>query len=310
MTTHPASQNKIRRGFTLVELLIGMTVIAILAGLITVAASRAFVRAREFAIQLEMTQIEQALEQFQVEYGFYPPSFRDFTGPGDILPFLNRISPNHGEGDLTMWWSTVGSELATAANTDPSAPGSLAGSDLVFWLTGLSKNRQFPLTGGGEMQQFFEFRSDRLHASGTGNTANYYQPGRVQTPYVYRDAEAYIPSTPASSSDGAYVRSQFLDLSGTVRAPTTDDIVDANFHFDPTNNPNPNSITVEQSRTVFDRLYFNADSFQLITLGLDGMSGNTASPNSIGNVMSLGADNFVNFGKNGPARLDVVLFEQ
>ena len=68
MMTHLTRQSEQRNrfGFTLVELLVGMTVIAILAGLLTVAVGSAFVSAREFTVQQEMTQLESALEQFNL----------------------------------------------------------------------------------------------------------------------------------------------------------------------------------------------------------------------------------------------------
>lgn len=298
MTTHPASQNIFHRGFTLVELLIGMTVIAILVGLLTVAASGAFRTAREFAIKSEMTQIEQALEQFQIEYGFYPPSFRDIDSPADLLPFLNRIAPNHGEGNgstgsgLATWWTEAGQGLFESANHSPELvdPDLRPGSDLVFWLSQLSKNRQFPLTGGGERQVFFAFETSRLNFDNTtGNIANFAQPGRMPAPYLYRDAGTYLP-TPGNN-DGAY----------TVPGTTAEDLADA-----------------ETMPAVFNRIFPNSRTFQLVTFGLDGdlFAGAGAGPqnqirytnpndNPQGNNPPI-IDNIANFGGNGPARLDVI----
>ncbi len=318
MTTYPASHPvpAKRQGFTLVELLVGMTVIAILAGILSVAVSSAFTRARVFAIQTEMTQIEQALEQFEIEYGFYPPSFRDMTA-ARMAALLGRISPNHGEGNgsdggnLETWWTSTGTDLVTAANSDPSAVGSLAGSDLVFWLTQLSKNRQFPISDTvGERQKFFEFKTERLNFSPSGNIANYYQPGRVQTPYIYRDASTYLPSMPDmdNSNDGAYVRT----------GVTKQQVIDAAFHLDSTVSGTSSGLTVAGSKAIFDAIYFKPDSFQLITFGLDGLSGGpttcptpaNANPNTISNTCARGADNIVNFGGSGPMKLETVVVER
>ncbi len=127
-----------RRGFTLIELLVTISIIAILASLGTWGAMRAYIRAQEFRIEHENSQIAAALESFKTAYGTYPPN------PGtlnDFIPFLNRISPNHGEFAIVsgttrridIWWTNVGQYL----NAETS---------LAFWLSGIAKNKQFPLT--------------------------------------------------------------------------------------------------------------------------------------------------------------------
>ena len=293
-----------RPGFTLVELLIAMTVIAILAGLVTVAAARVLNTTREFAIKSEMTQLEQALEQFEIEYGFYPPSFRDIDAAADLLPFLNRIAPNHGEGNgsdglgLETWWDDTGQHLFGSANHSPEVPDPnlRPGSDLVFWLSGLSKNRQFPLSGGGERQVFFEFASDRLNFSNDPaivDVASYAQPGRRPSPYLYRDAGTYLPT--AGNNDGAY----------TFPGTTADNLMDA-----------------ETMPDVFNAIFPNPNTFQLITAGLDGDwfagDGAAAQPGPQNQIRYSGAaenpqannppiiDNIANFGPEGPSRLDVI----
>ena len=142
--------------FTLIELLIVITVIGILVGLLLPAINGAMTTARELAIRTEMTQVEQAIESFKTKYGFYPPSFEQFnktqandlTHPGlsAFVRYLNRVAPNHQESTtffpdingaprIVVWWNKVGIHL------DQS-------SSLMFWMNGLTKNQQFPLTGG------------------------------------------------------------------------------------------------------------------------------------------------------------------
>ena len=100
-----------RSAFTLVELLIVITVIGILVGLLVGAVVPAFKRANEFTIIQEMSQLERSVENFKIKYGFYPPSFvriqnNDIDGNGTtsdeesiaaLLPYINRIAPNHNE---------------------------------------------------------------------------------------------------------------------------------------------------------------------------------------------------------------------
>ena len=158
-----------RVGFTLVELLVVIAIIGILIGMLAVSIGPVLTRVHDGAVTTEMKQLELAIENFNNQYGFYPPSFggldnqvRDNESydldqpwasdgsvpPGEemqLLKFLNRISPNHRENvgmingssetPLRAWWVNIGRHLDDR-------------SSLVFWLSGLTANKQFPLTGG------------------------------------------------------------------------------------------------------------------------------------------------------------------
>ena len=150
-------QKKQRRGgFTLVELLIGIAVIGILAGMLSYALIPALNRGKEFAIQQEMSQIESAIEQFKTKYGFYPPSFvrvrnydPDSNGTSTlveqadfILAFLNRIAPNHAEDEIVtgttrridLWYTSVGQFIE---HDD--------GDDLVFLAVRIAQQSALPV---------------------------------------------------------------------------------------------------------------------------------------------------------------------
>lgn len=128
-----------KSGFTLVELLVVIAIIGILVGILIPAVGAARVRATNFAIQANVTTMEAALEQFKSKHGFFPPDMSKIDSAAEFLPYLNRISRNHGEGNgsagsgLQIWWDEVGSNLTPETS-------------LAFWLTGLANNAQFPLT--------------------------------------------------------------------------------------------------------------------------------------------------------------------
>ena len=152
-TVSPATRLAQRVGFTLVELLMVIVIIGILVAMLAVAINPVLQTARETTVAIEMKQIDLAIEQFNTKYGFYPPSFIGFDprpattaansppGGAQLLPFLNKISPNHQEGNgapgtrLSVWWNAIGSNLTDSGS-------------LIFWLNGLSNNKQFPITGG------------------------------------------------------------------------------------------------------------------------------------------------------------------
>jgi len=149
-TVSPATSIAQRVGFTLVELLMVIVIIGILVSMLVVAVNPVLQTARETTVAIEMKQIDLAIENFNTENGFYPPSFTGFdqtaTGSANqLLPFLNKISPNHQELSpmfpgssltrLQVWWNTIGNVLDDRGS-------------LIFWLNGLSTNKQFPITGG------------------------------------------------------------------------------------------------------------------------------------------------------------------
>ena len=226
MTALPNPSRSRRSGFTLVELLVVITVIGILVGLLTAAVIPVMRRAREAAIQFEMKQIEQSVENFRNDYGFYPPTWNvidvgdDTTSANNLLRFINRIAPNNREGvgavgsrPVDIWWMTVGRNI-----------NAIDGEDLVFWLSGLSKNLQFPLTNTGstvpaqmpdpypssntdvrnnfERQDFYEFNRgqfiETLIDPATGlSVAGYDQAAGSNSPWLYIDSANY-------ATNGAY----------------------------------------------------------------------------------------------------------
>ncbi len=71
--------------FTLVELLVVITIIGILAALITVAAIGALKKAQEARIKAEINQIATAVDDYKNKYTAYPPNCQS-DGPGAANP--------------------------------------------------------------------------------------------------------------------------------------------------------------------------------------------------------------------------------
>lgn len=131
--------NSRKAGFTLVELLVVIAIIGILIGILIPAVSIARRMATEAAINTDVRAVEQALEAFKNKHGFYPPDMSEINSAAEFKPWLDRIARNHNEGNgsagtgLQIWWDQVGNEL------DPETA-------ILFWLTGLADNAQYPLT--------------------------------------------------------------------------------------------------------------------------------------------------------------------
>ena len=280
-----------------------------------------------------MTELEQTIEQFRIDNGFYPPSFEQFsreTTPSSsladvtaevsqLLPFLNKMAPNHREGVtpsfdagrasagftlLHEWWVNIG------VNLDQR-------SSHVFWLSGLAQNKQFPLTGGTgaliaawndtsapvERRELFEFDASRLldvfDANGVllPNVQAYRmefgkQKAEDSLVYIYRDAGSYVPGI-------------FNPPSGGVLQPIPYDRFNGN-HLALAYHIYDNSGALQPAPNAFP----NPESFQLITFGLDadgGVPRNTDGTVNLelrGSIVDQGpghGDNICNFA---PGRLD------
>lgn len=69
-----STSRRSRHGFTLIELMMVIVIIAVLVSLLTVAVSSATKNARIASVRAEFSSINGALSSFQVVFGKYPPS--------------------------------------------------------------------------------------------------------------------------------------------------------------------------------------------------------------------------------------------
>lgn len=110
-------QYKKERGFTIVELLIIIVVIATLAAISVVAYTGIQDRSHDSTVQQDLRQIGQRLEMYRAEYGYYPTSQNTdmaelglsvstesyheewFTGSASNLWYCH---PDNGEGDMAL----------------------------------------------------------------------------------------------------------------------------------------------------------------------------------------------------------------
>ena len=109
--THPC-----RAGFTLVEMLVVIGIIAVLASLITAAAVAAWRKAHETAVISQLRQCELGAQAFFNDYGDYPPSrwaeldelFKyDSNGDGSYVRADDEVFFDGGFPDATTNPSTV-----------------------------------------------------------------------------------------------------------------------------------------------------------------------------------------------------------
>ncbi len=150
--------------FTLTELLVVITIIAILAGLITGAAINALNRAKQAAITLEIQQLDGSLEDFKNTYGAYPPNAMVPESPPldnfntnpvfpivqtDISLMFRKAFPRHREPQGLIEALAGRTSGTMIGNPSPLPGGMTAAEALVFWLGGFSSDVQNPLSGPG-----------------------------------------------------------------------------------------------------------------------------------------------------------------
>lgn len=97
-----------RHGFTLVELLAVTMVMAILAGIVIGIARYASRKADESKAQATILKIENALENFRAERGFYPP-LNNWNNNSRLIEVLFQEPRDSGR---RVYLNLTGSELA------------------------------------------------------------------------------------------------------------------------------------------------------------------------------------------------------
>lgn len=88
-----------RKGFTLIELMIVMTIVGILATIAMPNYQRSLIRAREAVLQENLYSIRSAIDQFYADLGKYPDKLSDLT----TKRYLREIPRDPFTGENDTW---------------------------------------------------------------------------------------------------------------------------------------------------------------------------------------------------------------
>lgn len=214
--THQASLATSRSGFTLVELLVVIVIIAMLAALITPAVMQSLTKARNSAVKAEIDMLHMALMNYQSEYGVLPPCLEPtdfwstgrYTSGGPAAKHIRRLFPRCTDPAAQLNDTNgVATEMQlTQANA------------IVAWLAGYTTDPRSPLVPGGSRVKLFDFDVSRIDSS----TGSYYPRGKRGSPYIYFDSSGYRlnPVTTGSFTSGANIYQPEV-RGGTFFNPTT-----------------------------------------------------------------------------------------
>lgn len=257
------ARTKPGRGFTLVELLVVITIIGLLVAIMVPAVSIVLNNTRNARISMEISSLAQAIEAYKLDAGDYPPNFDN-----------GMVVARH----IAKRWQQIDRAKQVAANNADTNPqfeelvGQLDPSEaLVFWLGGQSPNGGLrandvyplqPLAASGEVKEYFSFDQGRLVDLDGDGWYSYAAPYGQNAPFVYFDSRCY---------NGAYT-STYTTAGHDVG--TIDDMARGIVK------PAPN---------------VNGKTFQIIAPGQDGKFGGGGSPYPDGPYTDADKDNIANF---------------
>lgn len=289
------ASSRTRHAFTLVELLVVITIIGILAGLITAAAFRARIAAKQAVIKIEMEQLSMAIERYKNDVGEYPPdcvflggcaatasdsTVNDYlktTAQNDILRHIRKRFPRFTSA--TSWNALCNHIKQNDGNHYPSIDlNDLDPSKaLLFFLGGLPEknvaNEWTPAgfhtnptdpfrTGGPRTKPFFEFPRERIDASTRQFFPRYLDTAPTKAPYVYFKCR----NNEYGATDSASAPTQVY--------PSVCEYAANNFavaYLEPPNDPTEANWKPNAPGSA--RLWRNPGKFQIVCSGLDGLFG-------------------------------------
>lgn len=207
-----------RAGFTLIEVLITITIIALLATLTIVGIGKAFSSAKRAQASSEVNELAVACTKFKTDFGFYPPA--GFTVPTASNPadpsyaLLRRMFPRW-DGDLSVLGSWTQSPPGTTLDSNQCLVVFLGGPTQTGW------NPAAPTPPGGNTRKgpYFDFPATRLLNPDTGNyDLHFRDPWKVAYAYFvmpYANNPPFVnPDEPGNSVQAYQQAGKFVNFDG------------------------------------------------------------------------------------------------
>ena len=242
-----------RSGFTLVELLAVIMIIALLAALVTPAVMRARNTARNAAIKAEIDLLHMAIMNYKNEYGTFPPSIGVSGSTNFAYKHLKRNFARASDSAL------------------PGVPlaGSVAPSTaMLSWLGGYTDDPTDPLAlVNTSLTRKRLFDWDRARTDATGLV--YFPSGKKGSPYVYINSSSYPLLDSGTSTAQGWPPKAPTPASPFTFTVGQDTVTISPGTYYPLHLPDPGAASLLASLQTGTTPYFNADTFQILCAGQD-----------------------------------------
>ncbi len=290
-----------RRGFTLVEMLMVIIVIAILAAMLLVAFNAARTRSRVAIIKMEIDQLAMAMENYKQQFGEYPPDFSLVDHPTTtvrttarqaVLRHIRKRFPRYGlTGSTDAQWITFANDVWVATRpsgstaplpADPAGSANVTGRGLyvtefdpraaiVFWLGGL------PEVYGSTNLTGFSANPSAPFSAGGSRIPRLFDFSLDRLGYALPDFSQLAESQYGATSIPVY------GSLCTDRQPSIDEQFVGNtracpyWYFKAYSPDYYYAYTVKPYYDSRSAKWVNPDSFQIVSAGLDGGFGATTN---------------------------------
>jgi prepilin-type N-terminal cleavage/methylation domain-containing protein len=257
-----------RRGFTLVEMLVVIGIIAVLIALLMPAVMSAISRGRNTKMALEVKQLADAVESYKDDKGDYPPNFRNHDV---FLKHIRRCYPKIDATHLAAFEALVWAPSPyNVADIDYTrVPNIDDGEALVLWLACVDSDARQPfksvptafstgvLGDSTSIKRYYDFDDKRLADETLDDDAfpSYRSVYAKDTYYIYIDSRFYVPlattTVLASAEDPS---------TNAVRPYWSENLM-------------PGQTAASTAATHIKFKPMNPTSFQIICAGQDGLFG-------------------------------------
>ncbi len=125
MARSTLSGNRFRRGFTIVEMIIVMTIISIILSLAIPIYQKSLVRARESVLKNNLFTMRTVIDEYTYDKQKAPQDLRDLVDAG----YLRSIPVDPMTGRSDTWRTVQEDSLASVNQTEPGIYDVKSGSD-------------------------------------------------------------------------------------------------------------------------------------------------------------------------------------
>ena len=243
------------RGFTLVELLVVIGIIAILMALLTPAVMWGINAGRRARMGVEIAALNEAIEKYKTKVGDYPPNFRDYNS---FIRHVRTRYPKIAPASLNVMIQAAYGPAYNLGNPPPAGTVPLIdeGESLVFWLALTRNDPVYPFnpSGTAALQSFYEFDQRRLVNLDGDLFPSYRAAFAKDTFYLYLDSRSYDELADVANAATNPLSGAWAEIDYSVNPPTHQQV--ARPYATDTGTP------------------VNPTSFQILCAGQDGEWGN------------------------------------